>query len=294
MSEKLLTLNEIAEKLRVSRHTVQAWISPSSPNHKPEFANMARHAGRKTVFIEDEIETWLNQRKGAIYSQEFIETSAYWREKFISARGTISNAVIMGINNNVGFIRYATGGASIHDMVIDGSFTGSAKIGGVIGFVRDGGEVLLTNVINRANVRATGSSDANAAGLFGCAVDNTKVTVTNCANMGEVKGQDGNCAAFAGWTQTGTTFTNCWNSGAIYNIEGSAQLYRNTGAVTATNCFDLTNVGNQGTKVDASTLATGELCYELNGDQSDIHWYQNLSGTMDAYPVPFDSHAQLS
>ena len=216
-----------------------------------------------------------------------------FKGEFDGAGHTISNAVIMGINNNVGFIRYATGGASIHDMVIDGSFTGSAKIGGVIGFVRDGGEVLLTNVINRANVRATGSSDANAAGLFGCAVDNTKVTVTNCANMGEVKGQDGNCAAFAGWTQTGTTFTNCWNSGAIYNIEGSAQLYRNTGAVTATNCFDLTNVGNQGTKVDASTLATGELCYELNGDQSDIHWYQNLSGTMDAYPVPFDSHAQV-
>ena len=93
MSEKLLTLNEIAEKLRVSRHTVQAWISPSSPNHKPEFANMARHAGRKTVFIEDEIETWLNQRKGAIYSQEFIETSAYWREKFISARGLFKNHI---------------------------------------------------------------------------------------------------------------------------------------------------------------------------------------------------------
>ena len=93
MSEKLLTLNEIAEKLRVSRHTVQAWISPSSPNHKPEFANMARHAGRKTVFIENEIETWLNQRKGAIYSQEFIETSAYWREKFIAARGLFKESI---------------------------------------------------------------------------------------------------------------------------------------------------------------------------------------------------------
>ena len=93
MSEKLLTLNEIAEKLRVSRHTVQAWISPSSPNHKPEFANMARHAGRKTVFLENEIETWLNQRKGAIYSQELIETSAYWREKFIAARGLFKDNI---------------------------------------------------------------------------------------------------------------------------------------------------------------------------------------------------------
>ncbi len=85
--EKILTLVEIAEKLRVSRHTIQAWISPSSPNHKPEFASMARHAGRKTVFLEEEIDTWLNQRKGAMYSQEFTDTSAYWREKFSNSRG---------------------------------------------------------------------------------------------------------------------------------------------------------------------------------------------------------------
>lgn len=93
MSEKLLTINEIAEKLRVSRHTVQAWISPSSPNHKPEFANMARHSGRKTVFIESEIDTWLNQRKGAIYSLNISETSAYWRERFVSARGLFKNII---------------------------------------------------------------------------------------------------------------------------------------------------------------------------------------------------------
>lgn len=85
--EKILTIVEIAEKLRVSKHTVQAWISPSSPNHKPEFADLVRHAGRKTVFLEEEIDRWLNQRKGAMYSMEYTGTSAYWREKFIKARG---------------------------------------------------------------------------------------------------------------------------------------------------------------------------------------------------------------
>ena len=93
MNEKLLTLNEIAEKLRVSRHTVQAWMSPSSPNHRPEFANLARHSGRKTVFIEEEVDTWLNQRKGAIFSQNYTETSAYWRERFISGRGILKNHI---------------------------------------------------------------------------------------------------------------------------------------------------------------------------------------------------------
>lgn len=93
MEDKLLTLTEIAEKLRVSKHTVQAWISPSSPNHKPEFSSLARHSGRKTVFIEQEVHTWLNQRKGAIFSQNYSETSAYWRERFLSSRGIFKNII---------------------------------------------------------------------------------------------------------------------------------------------------------------------------------------------------------
>jgi len=216
-----------------------------------------------------------------------------FKGEFDGAGHTISNAVIIGGNNNVAFIRYATGGTNIHDLIIEGSFTGNAKVGGIVGFARDGGTVTLTNVINKATVRSTGSTDANAAAFVGCAIDNTVITALNCANMGAVSGQNGQCAAFAGWTQSGTTFTNCWNSGTISNIDGTSQLYRNSGAVTATNCFDLTNVGNQGTKVDASTLATGKFCFTLNGDQSSINWYQNMSGTVDNYPVPFSSHAQV-
>ena len=215
--------------------------------------------------------------------------------EFDGAGYTISNAVIVGSNNNVAFVRYATGGADIHDLVVEGSFTGGAKIGGIVGFARDGGEVKLTNVINKATVKSTGNTDANAAGLFGCAVDGTKVTATNCANMGEVRGQDGNCAAFAGWTQSGTTFTNCWNSGAIYNMENNCNLYRNTGAVSATNCWDASgnDAYTQGTMIAPATIASGEFCYKLNGDQSEIHWYQNLAGTVDDNPVPFSAHSQV-
>lgn len=90
---KIITINEVADKLRVSKHSVQAWISPSSPNHRPEFAAMVRHAGRKSVFLEEEIDLWLNQRKGAMYSQKFVETSAYWRERFASARGLFKGKI---------------------------------------------------------------------------------------------------------------------------------------------------------------------------------------------------------
>ena len=200
---------------------------------------------------------------------------------------TLDGMTILGTNNNVALVRYASDGAYIHDLVVgpNSSFTGSAKIGGIVGFARDGGEVRLAKVVNMATVRSVGTTDANAAGLVGCAVDGTKITATDCANMGAVSGQDGQCGAFAGWTQSGTTFTNCFNCGAISNIDGTSQLYRNSGAVTATNTYDVTAVGEQGIKLDAATLSSGELCYKLNGDQSTIAWYQKI-GT-DEYPLPF-------
>ena len=93
MVDRYITLSEVAGLLRVSRHTVQAWISPSSPNHRPEFAVLARHAGRKTVFIESEVTAWLNQRRGAVYSDNPAERTAYWRERFVAGRGLLKGAI---------------------------------------------------------------------------------------------------------------------------------------------------------------------------------------------------------
>ena len=210
---------------------------------------------------------------------------------------TIDYAIVTGSYKSIGLFAYVTGGANIHDLVMGehSSFTASVKAGGIAGYARDGGTVTLTNIINRANVTSTAGSDGNegnTAGLIACAVDGTKITATNCANMGTVHGQEGQCAAFAGWTQPGTTFINCWNIGEINNIDSSAQLYRNSGAVSPSNCYDLTSTGNQGTKLDASTQGSGELCFRLNGDQNTIAWYQTI-GT-DGYPVPFSAgHSQV-
>ena len=62
-----------------------------------------------------------------------------FKGEFDGAGHTISNAKIIGTNNNVAFVRYATGGTNIHDLIIEGSFEGNAKIGGIIGFARDNG-----------------------------------------------------------------------------------------------------------------------------------------------------------
>ncbi|MBQ9668466.1 MAG: SusF/SusE family outer membrane protein [Prevotella sp.] len=213
-----------------------------------------------------------------------------FKGEFDGAGHTLDGMTILGTNENVAFIRYASDGAYIHDLLIglNSSFEGNAKIGGVIGYARDGGEVRLSKVINMATVRSTGNNNANAAGLVGCTDDGTRLTVADCANMGAVSGQDGQCGAFAGWTQSGTTFTNCWNCGNVQNLESNYNLYRNPGAVTATNCYDASgnDTFGQGNIVDPATIATGELCYKLNGNKStDVVWYQKI-GT-EAFPTPF-------
>ena len=217
-----------------------------------------------------------------------------FKGEFDGAGHSIKNAVVIGTYNNVGLFTYLSDGADIHDLIIDAtcSFTGNAKVAGIVGHLHDGGEVKLTNIITGATITGVGSSNVNAAGFVGCAEGGTKITALNCANTGKVTGAN-ECAAFCGWSQSGTTFTNCWNSGEISVISGTTQLYRNTTAVSETNCYDLTTIGGQGTKLDAATLATGELCYKLNGDQSSFNWYQNLTGSVDATPVPFSTHSKV-
>lgn len=207
---------------------------------------------------------------------------------------TIDYAIVNSDYSNIGLFCYADV-AYIHDLVIgaNSSFKGVSKVGGIIGFARDkSGDVTLENVINEARIEATGSTDANAAGLVGCATDGTKIFATNCANTGEVRGQDGQCAAFTGWAQSGTIFTNCWNIGDIYNMQDNKNLYRGDG-VSISNCYDANGAEfyTQGTKITRSAVASGELCYKLNGDQTTINYYQTI-GT-DNYPVPFSSSLQV-
>jgi len=89
LSKDFLTLIEAAELLRVSKHTVQAWVSPSSPNHRPEFARLARHAGKRTIFIENELLAWVSLQRSPSEVVPGAERSPYWLERFIGGRGLL-------------------------------------------------------------------------------------------------------------------------------------------------------------------------------------------------------------
>ena len=72
---------------------------------------------------------------------------------------------------------------------------------------------------------------------------------------------------------SGTDFFNCYTT--------YEKLRASLG--TLHNCYEGEAV--------SSTLATGELCYKLNGDQSSISFYQTLPD--DTYPVPDKTHKQV-
>lgn len=208
-----------------------------------------------------------------------------FKGEFDGAGHTISNAIVNTHLNYIGLFTYIADGAYIHDLIINDncSFTGGAKVGGIAGFARDGGTVTLKNLVNAADVKADGTKDANAAGFVGCYTDGTTAKVTNCVNAGDIIGfSDGQnqAGAFTGWSQAGSTYTNCLNIGEIANDGG---LLR--GTATQTNCHNVA--------ASDPTVKSGELCYKMNGDQSDVNWFQNLGEGGDSIPVPFNTHRQV-
>ena len=168
----------------------------------------------------------------------------------------------------------------------------------------DNSMIIIRNCGNEANVYTTGKQ---AAGILGC-VEGTVVglQIINCWNKGNITGLAGESAAICGWsgqTKDGVTKVakGCWNIGEVTGMDSNGYNMFRAGKLnnvlnpTLENFVDLcqTNGGNQG-KVTINTadpIASGELCYLLNEDQSEIVFTQTI-GT-DAMPVYGKSRSQV-
>ena len=302
----LVSFNTSTKKIKADKLTEPSkdgeYYLISSLNDYWYFAAYIADGSRKTAKARLTNDLTFNGNFVCLASDKFK-----FKGEFDGNYHTIDYAVVKAAYGKIGLFTYLADGAYIHDLIMGENcrFEGTVKTGGIAGYARDGGTVTLTNVINKAAAVSTGGSngnEGNSAGFIACAVDNTIITATNCANMGLVSGQAGQCAAFAGWTQdsggdspTKSTFTNCWNSGTIYNTEGTAQLYRNSGKVTATNCYDASASASrgQGILLTEADAASGNLCFLLNGKNiNGTNWYQTM-GT-DNHPFPFSSHGNLA
>ena len=101
------------------------------------------------------------------------------------------------------------------------------------------------------------------------------------------------CGGVAG--QISGIVSDCLYNGKITGIYNSNAIVDDTSNIgTITNCYYNENCGKSSTRATAVTdeqLASGEVAYLLNGDQSDIKWYQNIDkGEKDNLPTLNSEH----
>ncbi len=181
---------------------------------------------------------------------------------------------------------------NFYDFIIDASCSvkGTQWSGGVIGHSY-GGRVNITNVGVMCSVQNEGDgSDSSAAGgLIGNANSGSRCDITRCFVTGSVTSTK-DVAVFSAWQgNVGSVVKDCWH---VAEIGDAVNIIR--GTATIENCFAprydsyLTEANYTNPFISAEMLATGELCFKLNGMQDNLQWYQTLDE--DATPVPWDDH----
>ena len=180
-------------------------------------------------------------------------------------------------------------GATIRNLRVEGSvYVTQIHYGALIG--RAYGTVLVENVITDVDITGAMNQVTGDGGMLGANYAN--ITFNNCATFGTM-GYEGSSmyCGFVAWDNGGTTTTlnNCYTACTLTEGTGLDYCYtfcRTNGTVRMNNCYYLNQVGvAQGTKMTEEQFQSGEVCYKLNGDQSDPQWFQTIGE--EAYPMPF-------
>ena len=189
---------------------------------------------------------------------------------------------------------------TVKNLKVDGTITtGINKIGGIVGECFAG---TIENCYSSVDIIGTAVIDACYAGI--CArCSAAGVVIRNCIYDGTIETPGaGNMASIVGWAGDGcnATVTSCVFTGTIIGDEAypnenvSYTIARRPTVVSVSNCFYVNEwvTYNEGsTQVTEEQVESGELCYMLNGDQTEITWWQTL-GT-DLVPLPFSNSLQV-
>lgn len=257
--------------------------------------------GAKAVLTSDldmqGIETSVFPIGGAATADRFVGT-------FDGQGHRISNFVLNDPDaTNYGMFNTGSG-VTLKDFWLDATCSISgAELVGLIG--RHDGAGTFENVGNCAAVSGGGN---NIGGFLGAAWGAGKgstvpTTFKNCWGAGNVTTNEAHAkatdtGALSGWFNNGYfVFTNCWTTAEVAHPK-SAELYvfRYGGgaAFSYSNCYSL--YGKQPNfellqGVSTADLATGAIAYQLNGDQTNVSWYQKLGE--DAIPTPYASRGTV-
>ena len=180
------------------------------------------------------------------------------------------------------------------------------KVGGILGNGNNG-----TTYVDRCIFSGTlkSTNKTNCGGIAAYIQNNSSALthITNCLFDGRIESTADNayCGGIVGYIGANCavyTITNCLSIGTFdAPVAGSIFGYvRNGGGGFSNNYYfgsttsgmtQNTGANNVATSVSEEQLASGEVCYALNGDQSDIAWYQTLPD--DDVPTLDNTHEQV-
>lgn len=160
------------------------------------------------------------------------------------------------------------------------SDAGTNTVGGIVGYA-DQTANKISNAINYGTVNSKGS-ETNTGGILGY-VNYAGFKISHCVNTGTVSGNE----TYAGQIVGRQIKAMSTLPSDLYYLEGGtlAAFGSGTHETSATGA----------TAVNTEQLASGEITYKLNGDQTEINWYQTLPSTdttitADPYPVLDPTH----
>lgn len=185
--------------------------------------------------------------------------------------------------------------AHLHDLLIDAtcSVKGGCYSGGLIGHTTGSYTTNIERVGTMCNVTCEGSGNNAAAGIIGNANAGNVTNITACFSTGRITSA-GDVACISAWQgNVGSKVTDCWTTAEIsehttYNFCRGGSSTVITGCYCAGSYTGGLKANYIGT-INADMLATGQLCYVVNGNSSETPvWYQTLDS--DATPVPWNDH----
>ena len=189
-------------------------------------------------------------------------------------RGLYFNDTSVG---NIGLFSHLYEYGKIQNVGLENSYFRGAT--DIVGICADN-DGTIENCYNAGTISAEN-------GFVGGLVSNNFGSVINCYNTGNITADGRTGGGVAAWNNSGGTIKNCYNSGTLTggSMNGVVQINDKDGTVE--NCYYLSDSETDDfdgtTFKTADQFASGEVCYLLNGDQSAIAFYQDLS--TEKYPT---------
>ncbi|MBQ8467549.1 MAG: FIVAR domain-containing protein [Prevotella sp.] len=187
-------------------------------------------------------------------------------------------------------------GATIKNLKVAGSITTKGQLaGGVVSGIWQ--TAVVENCVSTVTITDTQSGDGTHGGIVARVSDKggaNAIIIRNCAFLGtiEASGRTGS-GGILGWPDNAgggqVVIENCLMAGTLNLATGQDNDVIVRNSATVTNCYYVAlqgmNNSKNATLATAEQLASGELCFLLNGSQSATPaWFQTI-GT-DAMPLP--------